>query len=254
MMLRYRTCPQPNLCGKENMQAQTCAKKKCDGSGYAVKIAWTAWGSWGPCSASCVSGVRYRYRACKKGESLSFSCPGTSNMLDYCNQFECSEAQNAPPSPMFSLESKAVAHLCMMATTKVFWVFGDFNGDGNMDLMCGSQFGEFEIGLGTTSGNVKGASWKGRLQGCGGHSSGQIRVGDFNGDGQSDIVCTDRIKRKTTVRLSNHGRFEDDGFVGSFCTGDADFLIVLDLNGDEKSDLLCRHSTDYEVLLNRFMS
>ncbi|XP_078483804.1 zinc metalloproteinase nas-4-like, partial [Ciona intestinalis] len=158
-------------------------------------------------------------------------------------------------APMFMRQSTSVAHLCSGATSDVVFIFGDFNGDRNVDVMCGSQDGDFEIGLATSNGDINTATWRGRLDGCV-VQSGQIAVGDFNGDSMSDIVCVDHIKKRTTVRLSNNGQFPTgEGYSGSFCTDDSDWLIPLDIDGDNKWDLMCSHSNrENELLISRFSS
>ncbi|XP_078483650.1 uncharacterized protein LOC104265349 [Ciona intestinalis] len=253
MQLRYRTCPLI-WCPGRSVQAQTCTSEKCDGSGKSVTVAWGQWAQWGPCSRTCRAGYKIRQRFCRRGDGFSFGCPGRSTGLTYCNFFSCTSAQaNDPPSQMFGFQSTSVAHLCSGATSDVVFIFGDFNGDRNVDVMCGSQDGDFKVGLATSNGDINTATWRGRLDGCV-VQSGQIAVGDFNGDAMSDIVCVDRVKKRTTVRLSNNGQFPTgEGYSGSFCTDDSDWLIPLDIDGDNKWDLMCSHSNrDSDLLMNSF--
>uniref|UniRef100_H2ZLJ6 ADAMTS cysteine-rich domain-containing protein n=1 Tax=Ciona savignyi TaxID=51511 RepID=H2ZLJ6_CIOSA len=252
MQLRHRLCLRAGKCGGgRSMEAQTCTLKNCHDNGMGVKMTWLNWGIWGGCSRSCLGGVWYRYRICKKGDRLTFSCPGKFTDVGYCNSIKCSEAQNSPPSPMFAYVSTTVAHLCS-STSDASWVFGDFNGDGRDDALCKSQYGDFEVGFGTADGDISPTNWRGRLEGCGSHS-GQIKVGDFNSDGASDLVCTDRIRRKITIHLSDKDKFNSEFYTGSFCTSDTDMLIVTNLDSDPRSDLLCIHSNrNHEMLINSF--
>ncbi|XP_078482330.1 uncharacterized protein LOC113474718 [Ciona intestinalis] len=252
LRLRYRYCPKVPQCPGKSFQANPCTLKSCVSSQRYAPVAWTNWMSWGICFKSCGSGYRYRSRHCKKGHYFSYGCPGRHHELGYCNTFSCSSSfANDPPSPMFVFESSSVAHLCSGATSDVAFIFGDFNGDRNVDVMCGSQDGDFEVGLATSNGDINTATWRGRLDGCV-VQSGQIAVGDFNGDSMSDRVK--KSKAQTTVRLSNNGQFPTgEGYSGSFCTDDSDWLIPLDIDGDNKWDLMCSHSNrDSDLLMNSF--
>nr|XP_026690132.1 uncharacterized protein LOC100174993 [Ciona intestinalis] len=254
MKLRYRTCPTSWKCDGNSMQAHACLLPACQGGSSHTAVVWTDWAPWSTCTHTCDSGYQVRYRSCKRGDSFTSGCPGNRQDIGSCNTHSCSSnyAMN-PPSPMFSFESKSVAHLCSGANSDVAFIFGDFNGDRNVDVMCGNQDGDFEIGLATSRGEINTATWRGRLDGCV-VQSGQIAVGDFNGDAMSDIVCVDRVKKKTTVRLSNNGQFPTgEGYFGSFCTDESDWLIPLDIDADNKWDLICSHSNrDSDLLMNTF--
>ncbi|XP_078482315.1 LOW QUALITY PROTEIN: uncharacterized protein LOC100182127 [Ciona intestinalis] len=253
--LRYRFCPN-HLCVGLGLGVQICYLDKCPGGTQFAQLSWGIWTRWSRCSVTCNGGRQMRVRYCRQGTTFTSGCPGNGIMFNPCNAHKCNAAWGGnPPAPMFMRQSTSVAHLCSGATSDVAFIFGDFNGDRNVDVMCGSQDGDFEVGLATSNGDINTATWRGRLDGCV-VQSGQIAVGDFNGDAMSDIVCVDHIKKRTTVRLSNNGQFPTgEGYSGSFCTDDSDWLIPLDIDGDNKWDLMCSHSNrENELLISRFNS
>ena len=50
--------------------------------------AWTSWGSWNNCSASCC-GQQSRTRACLSCGQVSTACIGDANQTQICNNNEC---------------------------------------------------------------------------------------------------------------------------------------------------------------------
>ncbi|XP_028403037.1 uncharacterized protein LOC114525804 isoform X2 [Dendronephthya gigantea] len=60
--IRTRKCKDgsdPSLCTAESSQSKPCDKGACPVHGN-----WASWSNWGPCSASCGSGVKERSRTC----------------------------------------------------------------------------------------------------------------------------------------------------------------------------------------------
>ncbi len=121
---------------------------------------------------------------------------------------------------------------------------GDFDGDGNTDLMCRGLYGlpagpwiAFSNG---TSAFTHGGKWTGVA--CGGND--QRGLGDFNGDGKTDIYCYDNKAQDATwkayVGLSTGSDFSTGEWaVPLGCSR----LSIGDVNGDARTDLWC-HSTD----------
>ena len=74
---------------------------------------------------------------------------------------------------------------------------GDFNGDGNLDLLCRGKTGSGNgpwIALGDGSSFTHDGEWTDVDSSCGGKD---LRgLSDFNGDGKSDIFCYDNKKKR----------------------------------------------------------
>ena len=128
---------------------------------------------------------------------------------------------------------------------------GDFNGDGKTDIAYygGAHDGYFYVGLSTGSSFNAPVSWgrsgiiydsgdppRGHM--CNGTAS--ITVGDFNGDGNSDVFCRKYGDEAYTVGISNGtSSFSFSVWTTSVCEmafGTGDF------NGDGKTDLYCFHA------------
>lgn len=76
---------------------------------------------------------------------------------------------------------------CAGASRKV--VVGDFGGTSATDLLCHSSSGKKWMSFGG-SGTFAGTSRQWDMQWCYGVSN-RLLVGDFNGDGVSDMLCHD---------------------------------------------------------------
>ncbi|RUS87119.1 hypothetical protein EGW08_005119 [Elysia chlorotica] len=78
---RRRSCDTlPSVpCPGSNFDMKSCNLIKCEGH-------WIAWGSWGPCSTSCGTGVRARSRVCQG----SGECQGPFSHSVVCKQLPCS--------------------------------------------------------------------------------------------------------------------------------------------------------------------
>ncbi len=118
---------------------------------------------------------------------------------------------------------------------------GDFNKDGNLDLVTDSWGNDrIEILFGN---NGHGFNTPGTFIQVGKHPYQRIRTADLNMDGNMDIVTTNLDGNNTTILLGNgKGGFHQS--TGSpFACGDSPFGVAIgDINGDGKPDLVIVNS------------
>ncbi|XP_076315975.1 hemicentin-1-like [Tachypleus tridentatus] len=89
---RQRFCdsPQPahggRYCAGSNTQTDYCNNEHCPAHG-----GWSAWSSWGECSASCNSGQRRRFRNCNNPAPTNGgrACFGANQDTQTCNTHHC---------------------------------------------------------------------------------------------------------------------------------------------------------------------
>ena len=133
---------------------------------------------------------------------------------------------SAPKSPL-SVEVKPHTHGVAA---------GDFDGDGNSDLVTDSWgTDQVEVLLGDGQGNFK---TPGTFVPVGKHPYQRVRSADVNGDGKADIITTNLEGDNVTVLLAG-GKGGFNPATGSpFQCGDSPFnLAVGDVNADGKPDL-----------------
>jgi RHS repeat-associated protein len=123
--------------------------------------------------------------------------------------------------------------------------FGDFNGDGKTDMECdlpGTQGGDnhvvaFSNGDGTFTKAVQwpdpDSSW------C----IETVQLGDFNGDGRTDLACIPSNGNVHVALSDGTGQFVTQGeALSAWCPADANSLSIADIDGDGSSDLVCLKS------------
>jgi Domain of unknown function (DUF4347)/FG-GAP-like repeat len=115
---------------------------------------------------------------------------------------------------------------------------GDFNGDGKLDLVTGNSVsgkGGMSILLGNGDGTFGLAN---SIENIGNYPD-SVQVGDFNGDGKSDIVIANYFDSNVSIQLGNgNGTFSP---ITKFALGSASAPFCLrlgDFNGDGKLDLI----------------
>jgi hypothetical protein len=124
---------------------------------------------------------------------------------------------------------------------------GDFNGDGNLDLAITSHPGVTIADLSLLLGNGDGTFRAGAVYQTG-LGPEVMALGDFNGDGNLDLVTADFSSKNVSLLLGNgDGTFR----VGSsYFLGSTVFpwsLAVAELNGDHKLDVVVGDSQGSEV-------
>lgn len=129
---------------------------------------------------------------------------------------------------------------------KVF--VGDFNGDGKTDVL---NLGEgLDVWLSDGKGTFKDMIWTSKICRFPCYAMRQAAIGDFNGDGSSDVMNVDRTLE---VFLSKgDGTFQKR--VQTSCGDDCKFcscvhsIKVADFNGDSYSDVMA-FSADGEIVI-----
>lgn len=113
---------------------------------------------------------------------------------------------------------------------------GDFDGDGNLDLVTDSwQTDQVEILFGDGKGSFK---TSGSLLSVGKHPYQRVRVADVNGDGKADIITTNLGADNVTVLLGDGRGGFNPAANSPFSCGDSPFnFAVGDVNADGKPDL-----------------
>ena len=114
---------------------------------------------------------------------------------------------------------------------------GDFNGDGNSDLALGNPANsvdrsEVDVLLGDGTGGFGAAS----VFSSGGGCPTSIAVGDFNGDGISDLAVANYYGGVSILLGDGHGGFSAPTTYSSGGSG-LESVVVGDFNGDGISDL-----------------
>jgi uncharacterized delta-60 repeat protein len=119
---------------------------------------------------------------------------------------------------------------------------GDFNGDGISDLVTanvnnGDPIGNVSVIL---SGNSKTTSSVTNFS-VGSSAPSFVTVGDFNGDGKSDLVTGNLFSNDVSVLLGN-GKGSFGTPIKSIVGSSPNSIAVSDFNGDGKSDLAVIHA------------
>jgi hypothetical protein len=126
-------------------------------------------------------------------------------------------------------------------------VVGDFNGDGNPDLIVGDSDGAVIELLGDGTGNLVPAGEIARLG-----SVASIAMGDFNHDGVLDLAVSDSRSSSVTVLLgAGNGSFRPSWSFPLPMRGVVFHIAAADFNGDGITDLAITNDDDdsYEIML-----
>lgn len=127
---------------------------------------------------------------------------------------------------------------------------GDFNGDGQGDMLCHDTQGKVWTMMGTGGRQVPfttpGLHWNTNF--CT-HDSAVLLIGDTNGDKRDDLICHDQYGRKWVALANPSGAFTGISWEGDpkFCLLNTSRIYGGDFNGDGRHDLLCAASGQLSI-------
>jgi hypothetical protein len=128
--------------------------------------------------------------------------------------------------------------------------YGNFNGDGKLDLICNS---DYLSGAAPSDGHIIAFS-----QGDGTFASPgwlfnnwcdppHLGYGDFDGDGKTDLICNEDNGLHTVAFSNGDGTFHSPGgLFNGWC--DPAHLAYGDFNGDGKLDLICNADNGAHII------
>jgi hypothetical protein len=125
-----------------------------------------------------------------------------------------------------------------------FAATGDFNGDGKTDLFFLNDTTHGASVWLMNGSQVIASQQIGVINAGGGWQFADI--GDFNGDGKSDLFFLNSTTHGVAVWQINGTQVTDNPQVGIAASGDV-YKGLLDVNGDHKSDILFQNSTTHAL-------
>ncbi len=117
---------------------------------------------------------------------------------------------------------------------------GDFNGDGKIDVLCSDVGGHQSVAFSMGNGNFTAAATNAFSSGAAwcAANDGVLNVGDFNGDGKSDLICHGADHHIAIAFSNGDGSFtEPTRAEREWCS--VGTLLIGDVSGDGEADLVC---------------
>eukprot|EP00929_Paragymnodinium_shiwhaense_P041808 TRINITY_DN21711_c0_g1_i1.p1 TRINITY_DN21711_c0_g1~~TRINITY_DN21711_c0_g1_i1.p1 ORF type:complete len:1837 (-),score=319.72 TRINITY_DN21711_c0_g1_i1:105-5615(-) len=76
-------------------QVEACNTEPCEKGNHIVDGAWSEWGDWSQCSATCLGGERYRTRfVAREANKHGVPAHGPLRQTEFCNDFPCVQDQD----------------------------------------------------------------------------------------------------------------------------------------------------------------
>lgn len=128
-------------------------------------------------------------------------------------------------------------------------LIGDFNGDQLDDVASFAQYSSHKVFVSLSTGNslANKTLWKTDFA----LGTEQADVGDFNGDGKTDLISfTHNEKRQIYVALSNGTSFETTNLWFGLKTAQDGIATIGDFDGDGKDDVATLQKTTGRVFVN----
>ncbi|MCA9705564.1 MAG: VCBS repeat domain-containing M23 family metallopeptidase [Myxococcales bacterium] len=127
---------------------------------------------------------------------------------------------------------------------------GDINGDGRDDLLCHDEAsGNIWVDVANGAGEFYGTNFSTGASWCNADTQ-QLHIGDFDGDGDDDLLCHDAVDGQRWIDRAGIGypitsnllHGTDEYIANPWCNGHYQRLHLGDLDGDGRVDMLC-HDT-----------
>ncbi|MBX3229644.1 MAG: VCBS repeat-containing protein [Labilithrix sp.] len=141
---------------------------------------------------------------------------------------------------------------CNSSSGRLF--VGDFNGDGRDDLLCHDIVGGgHSVWYTGASGQLGASTWSRPSAGCNSPDT-RIMVGDFNGDGRDDLLCTGLDNGYRWIDYADSAgqfnSFNDFTTALGWCSHPGAELHIGDFNGDGRDDLLCHDTVSGNLFID----
>ncbi|MEM9455186.1 MAG: FG-GAP-like repeat-containing protein [Myxococcota bacterium] len=118
---------------------------------------------------------------------------------------------------------------------------GDFNGDGRSDMLCHDVVSGWKwIDYANASGQFLGTNWSRDADWCD-NDDQQLHLGDFDGDGDDDMLCHDASSGFKWIDYAANGQFLGTNWSrdATWCDNNSQRLHIGDFDGDGRDDMLC---------------